>query len=67
MLNLKNLYNLTQLLWGVKAREISERNTRQKLIIIDNAWSKKFIQFNTITMRCKSKRNKMKEIQGKNE
>ena len=33
----------------------------------DNASSKKFIQLNTITTRCKGKRNKMKEILVKNE
>ena len=35
MLNLKNLYNLTQLLWGVKAREIRWKKYKAK---INNNW-----------------------------
>ena len=37
------------------------KNTSQKLIIIDNASSKKFTQLNTISTNYKSKRNKVKE------
>ena len=65
MLDGRNSHNLTLLLLGVKAREIRwKKYSGEKSIIIDNAWWKKFTQFNTITTRCKSKRNKMKEILG---
>ena len=66
MLDGRNSHNLTLLLLGVKAREIRWKKYKGK---INNNWQwwKKFTQFNTITTRCKSKRNKMKEIQGKNQ
>ena len=73
MLDGRNSHNLTLLLLGVKAREIRWKKYKGKInnnwqcLMEEIAWWKKFTQFNTITTRCKSKRNKMKEIQGKNQ
>ena len=60
MVHLRNSHNLRLLLPHARAREI--RNTSQKFIIIDKDSSKKFTQLKIITIKCNSKRNKIKEI-----
>lgn len=58
----RNSHNLRQQLSGI-AKEMNERNTSQKLIvIIENGSSKIFRQLKIIYNWCKSERNKMIEL-----